>query len=343
MTPPVKAADRPAVASSRRQRIVFMGTPDFAAVALQALVAAGEELGHEVVAVYSQPPRPAGRGHQLQQSPVHALAESERLKVLTPLSLKTPEAMADFAALQADVAVVAAYGLILPQSILDLPRHGCLNIHASLLPRWRGAAPIQRAIAAGDKKTGVTIMQMEAGLDTGPMLLWEAVPISEETTARELHDTLAELGARLILEALQRLPGDPAARDPLVPVPQPAAGVTYAAKLTRADSQLDWRRPAEDLLRAIRAFTPAPGVAIDFGTEKIKVLAAELVRVKGVAAVPGAILADDLTIACGRDALRPTLVQRPGKKPMATSEMLRGFQLPADRLLPLPQEPAPAA
>ncbi|HVI87394.1 MAG TPA: methionyl-tRNA formyltransferase [Dongiaceae bacterium] len=325
----------------RRQRIVFMGTPDFAAVALQALVAAGDELGHEVVAVYSQPPRPAGRGHQVQQSPVHQLAESQRLKVLAPLSLKTPEAIAEFAALDADVAVVAAYGLILPQAVLDLPRYGCLNIHASLLPRWRGAAPIQRAIAAGDRKTGVTIMQMEAGLDTGPMLLWDSVPISEETTARDLHDTLAELGARLILDALQRLPGDPAARHPLVPVRQPAEGVTYAVKLTRADSQLDWRRPAEDLLRAIRAFTPAPGVVLDFGTEKVKVLAAELVRAKGGAAVPGAIIADDLTIACGHDALRPTLVQRPGKKPMATTEMLRGFQLPADRLMPLPPEPAP--
>jgi len=332
-----------AEAAPRRQRIVFMGTPDFAAVALQALVAAGDELGHEVVAVYSQPPRPAGRGHQLQQSPVHQLAESQRIKVLTPLSLKTPEAIAEFAALEADVAVVAAYGLILPQAVLDLPRYGCLNIHASLLPRWRGAAPIQRAIAAGDKKTGVTIMQMEAGLDTGPMLIADSLPITETTTARDLHDALAEIGARLILEALQRLPGDPSAQHPLVPVPQPAEGVTYAAKLTRADSQLDWRRPAEELLRAVRAFTPAPGVVLDFGSEKIKLLAAELVRTKTAAAVPGAIIAEDLTIACGRDALRPTLVQRPGKKPMATAEMLRGFQLPEDRLLPLPPEQAPAA
>jgi methionyl-tRNA formyltransferase len=332
-----------AEAAPRRQRIVFMGTPDFAAVALQALVAAGDELGHEVVAVYSQPPRPAGRGHQLQQSPVHQLAESQRIKVLTPLSLKTPEAIAEFAALAADVAVVAAYGLILPQAVLDLPRYGCLNIHASLLPRWRGAAPIQRAIAAGDKKTGVTIMQMEAGLDTGPMLIADAMPITEATTARDLHDALAELGARLILEALQRLPGDPSVQHPLVPVPQPTEGVTYAAKLTRADSQLDWRRPAEELLRAIRAFTPAPGVVLDFGSEKIKLLAAELVRTKTAASVPGAIIAEDLTIACGRDALRPTLVQRPGKKPMATAEMLRGFQLPEDRLLPLPPEQASVA
>ncbi len=307
-------------------RIVFMGTPDFAAVALQSLIAAG----HRIVAVYSQPPRPAGRGHQLQQSPVHNLAESHRLPVLTPVSLKTPEAQAAFAAHQADVAVVAAYGLLLPQAILDLPRFGCLNIHASLLPRWRGAAPIQRAIAAGDAKTGVTIMQMEAGLDTGPMLLKDEMPITERTTAGSLHDDLAEMGVGLILTALARLP-----TGGLKPVPQPAEGVTYAAKLTRADSQLDWRRPAEDLERAVRAFTPWPGVAIDFGTEKVKVLAAEIVS-QGRGAVPGAIIDDALTIACGRDALRPLIVQRPGKKPMPVAEMLRGFQLPPGRLLPLP-------
>jgi methionyl-tRNA formyltransferase len=331
-----------ATGGSARRRIVFMGTPDFAAVALQALIAAGEptveSAGHQIVAVYSQPPRPAGRGQQVQKSPVHVLAESQRLTVLTPVSLKTAEAQAAFAAHQADVAVVAAYGLLLPQAILDLPRFGCLNIHASLLPRWRGAAPIQRAIAAGDKQTGVTIMQMEAGLDTGPMLLRDSIPIIAETTATDLHDALAELGARLILDALRRLPGDPTATHPLTPVPQPNEGVTYAAKLTRADSQLDWRQPAEDLLRAIRAFTPWPGVAIDFGSEKIKVLAADLVPVSGANVVPGAILDDDLTIACGRDALRPTLVQRPGKKPMTTAEMLRGFQLPPGRLLPLPSD-----
>src|SRR6185369_2198587 len=182
------------------------------------------------------PPRPAGRGQQVQKSPVHLLAESQRLPVLTPTSLKTPDARETFAAHQADVAVVVAYGLLLPQAILDLPRFGCLNIHASLLPRWRGAAPIQRAIAAGDRQTGVTIMQMEAGLDTGPMLLREAIPIVAETTAPRLHDALAELGARMILDVLQRLPGDPKAADPLGPVPQPGEGVTYAAKLTRADS-----------------------------------------------------------------------------------------------------------
>lgn len=320
------------------QRIVFMGTPDFAAVALQALIAAGDVFGHRVVAVYSQPPRPAGRGHQLQKSPVHLLAESQRLPVLTPTGLKTAEALEAFAAHQADIAVVAAYGLLLPQTILDLPRFGCLNIHASLLPRWRGAAPIQRAIAAGDKQTGITIMQMAAGLDTGPMLLRDAIPITSETTASGLHDSLAELGARMILEVLQRLPGDPKAKDPLQPVPQPEAGVTYAAKLTRADSQLDWRRPAEELERAVRAFTPWPGVAIDFGSEKVKLLSATVIKIDGTNLVPGAILDDDLTIACGRDALRPTLVQRPGKKPMTTAEMLRGFQLPAGRLLPLPKD-----
>jgi methionyl-tRNA formyltransferase len=340
---PTGSAEIGTSAGTSPQRIVFMGTPDFAAIALQALIAAGDGQGHRVVAVYSQPPRPAGRGHQLQKSPVHLLAESQRLPVLTPTSLKTPEAQADFAAYQADVAVVAAYGLLLPQAILDLPRFGCLNIHASLLPRWRGAAPIQRAIAAGDKQSGITIMQMAAGLDTGPMLLQQAVPITAATTATSLHDALAELGARLIVNVLQRLPADPAAVDRLSAVPQPAAGVTYAAKLTRADSQLDWRRPAEELERAVRAFTPWPGVAIDFCNEKIKVLAAEKVAIAGIDPVPGAIIDDTLTIACGRDALRPLLVQRAGKKPMTTAEMLRGFQLPPGRLLPLPPASAEGA
>lgn len=308
-------------------RVVFMGTPDFAAVALQSLIAAG----HDIVAVYSQPPRPAGRGQQLQPSPVHTLAESRRLSVLTPVTLRSPEAVAAFAAHQADVAVVVAYGLLLPQAILDLPRYGCLNIHASLLPRWRGAAPIQRAIAAGDTRSGVSIMQMEAGLDTGPVLLADELPITDKTTAETLHDSLAEVGARLILDVLARLPkGD------LKPVPQPETGVTYAAKLSRTDSQLDWRRSAEELERAIRAFTPWPGAVMDFGSEKIKVLAAQIVKLDKQAAVPGAIIDDDLTIACGRDALRPLIVQRPGKKPMPAAEMLRGFQLPPGRLLPLP-------
>jgi methionyl-tRNA formyltransferase len=311
----------------QKLRIVFMGTPDFAAVALQSLIAAG----HDIVAVYSQPPRPAGRGQQLQPSPVHALAESRGLPVLTPISLRTPEAVTAFAAHQADVAVVAAYGLLLPKAILDLPRYGCLNIHASLLPRWRGAAPIQRAIAAGDARSGISIMQMEAGLDTGPVLLVDDLPITDKTTAETLHDSLAEMGARLILDVLERLPkGD------LKPVPQPVDGVTYAAKLSRTDSQLDWRRPAAELERAIRAFTPWPGAVMDFGSEKIKVLAAQVVKLDKAPAVPGAIIDDDLTIACGRDALRPLIVQRPGKKPMPAAEMLRGFQLPPGRLLPLP-------
>jgi methionyl-tRNA formyltransferase len=343
MTEGASASDKNGVATKPRRRVVFMGTPDFAAVALQALIAASESMNHQIVAVYSQPPRPAGRGHQVQKSPVHILAESQRLPVLTPVSLRSEEAQTAFAAHQADVAVVVAYGLLLPPAILALPRFGCLNIHASLLPRWRGAAPIQRAIAAGDKQSGVTIMQMEAGLDTGPMLLREALPIVAETTAPRLHDALAELGARLILDVLRRLPGDPAVQNPLTPVPQPSEGVTYAAKLTRADSLLDWRRPAEELLLAIRAFTPWPGVAIDFGAEKVKVLAADVVRPTGAASVPGAIIGDDLTIACGRDALRPTLVQRPGKKPMTTAEMLRGFQLPPGRLLPLPTATTTAA
>ncbi len=313
---PTVSADGSVAAAATERRIVFMGTPEFAAVALQALIAAGSQRGHRVVAVYSQPPRPAGRGHQLQQSPVQTLAESQRLPVLTPTSIKTPEAQEIFAAHQADVAIVAAYGLLLPQAIIDLP---------------------------GDKQTGVTIMQMEAGLDTGPMLLQQAVPIIDQTTASSLHDGLAELGARMIIETLQRLPGDPTAKEQLTALPQPATGVTYAAKLSRADSQLDWRRPAEELERAVRAFTPWPGVVIDFGGEKVKLLAAQRVAIAGTDPVPGAILDDDLTIACGRDALRPLLVQRPGKKPMTVADMLRGFQLPAGRLLPLPTASAEGA
>lgn len=222
-----------------KQRTIFMGTPGFAAVALKAII----DAGHEVVAVYSQPPRPKGRGMDVQKSPVHILAEESGIDVRTPVSVKTPEAIADFQALQADVAVVAAYGLILPRAILDAPRHGCLNIHASLLPRWRGAAPIQRAIMAGDAETGVTIMQMEEGLDTGSMLLRETLPIAAETNAGALHDALAELGARMIVDALDRLP------DGLSATPQPADGVTYAAKITKDEARIDWRRSALEIDR----------------------------------------------------------------------------------------------
>jgi methionyl-tRNA formyltransferase len=296
-------------------RIVFMGTPAFAAVALKALV----DAGHEVIAVYSQPPRPGGRrGLELQKSPVHALAEELGIAVRTPVSLKSADESAAFGALKAEVAVVAAYGLILPEAVLDAPRHGCLNIHASLLPRWRGAAPIQRAIMAGDVTTGVTIMQMEAGLDTGPMLLKEELAIGADLNAGALHDALAEIGARLICQALDQLPD-------LKPVPQPADGVTYAAKITKEECRIDWRRSAVELDRHIRGLSPVPGAFTEIAGERLTILAADLAPASGA---PGTIVDDRLTIACGEGALRPTLAKRAGKRAMSTEEMLRGFAVP---------------
>jgi methionyl-tRNA formyltransferase len=296
-------------------RIVFMGTPAFAAVALKALV----DAGHDVIAVYSQPPRPGGRrGLELQKLPVHALAEELGIAVRTPVSLKNADEAAAFAALQADVAVVAAYGLILPKAVLDAPRYGCLNIHASLLPRWRGAAPIQRAIMAGDARTGVTIMQMEAGLDTGPMLLKEELPIAADLNAGALHDALAETGAGLIVQALDQLPG-------LTPVPQPVEGVTYAAKITKEECRIDWRRSAAELDRHIRGLSPAPAAFSEINGERLTILAADLTPGSGA---PGTVIDDRLTVACGEGALRPTLVKRAGKRAMSAEEMLRGFAVP---------------
>jgi methionyl-tRNA formyltransferase len=292
-------------------RIVFMGTPAFAAVALKALV----DAGHEVIAVYSQPPRPKGRGMETQKSAVHMLAEEQGIAVRTPTSLRNAEEAAAFAALPADVAVVAAYGLILPKAVLDAPRHGCLNIHASLLPRWRGAAPIQRAIMAGDARTGVTIMQMEEGLDTGPMLLKEELAIGADMNAGALHDALAEVGARLICQALDQLPD-------LKPIPQPADGVTYAAKITKEECRIDWRRSAAELDRHIRGLSPAPGAFTEINGERLTVLAADLAPGSGT---PGTTIDDLLAIACGEGALRPTLVKRAGKRAMSAAEMLRGF------------------
>ncbi|WP_207455307.1 methionyl-tRNA formyltransferase [Azospirillum sp. SYSU D00513] len=303
-------------------RLIFMGTPDFAVPSLNALV----EAGHEVVCVYSQPPRPAGRGQQVQKSPVHRFAEERGIPVRTPKSLRNAEAQAEFAELKADAAVVAAYGLILPQPVLDAPRLGCLNVHGSLLPRWRGAAPIQRAILAGDDETGITIMQMDVGLDTGAMLLKEAVPITPATTASSLHDELAALGARMIVEAL-----DGIAAGRLTAEPQPEEGVTYAAKLTREDGRLDWTQPASYVERQVRALTPWPGCWFDApkaeGTERIKVLKAELAPDARTAA-PGTVLDDRLTIACAGGAVRLTSVQRPGKGPVDGAAFLRGFDLP---------------
>ncbi len=306
-------------------RIVFMGTPDFSVGALSRLVAR-----HEVVAVYSQPPRPAGRGRQLRPSPVAAFAESRGIPVLTPKGLKKAETQAAFRDLKADVAVVAAYGLILPQPVLDAPRLGCLNIHASLLPRWRGAAPIQRAIMAGDARTGVTIMQMDAGLDTGAMLMTRETPITAATTAAALHDTLAAIGADLIVEALD---GITAGR--LTPVPQPEQGVTYAAKIDKAEARIDFDRPAADVLRHIHGLSPFPGAWFAHGAERIKVLAAECVTGAGVTGVggPGVVLDDRLTVACRDGAVRLLTVQRAGKGPASADAFLRGYALPRGTML----------
>lgn len=290
-----------------------MGTPEFSVPVLEALAAS-----HQVVAVYSQPPRPAGRGKELRPSPVQACAERLGLPVRHPVSLKGAEAQAEFAALGADVAVVVAYGLILPQAVLDAPRLGCLNIHASLLPRWRGAAPIHRAIMAGDAETGICIMRMEAGLDTGPVLLREAVAIGAEETTQDLHDRLSAMGARLILTALDRLPT-------LVAETQPETGVTYATKIDKAEARVDWSRPAVEVDRLIRGLSPFPGAWCMAGGERVKLLRSRVVDGRGE---PGAVLGG-LVVACGDGAVEITLAQREGKKAQGPEEFLRGFALPA--------------
>lgn len=294
-------------------RIIYMGTPDFAVPALHALVKAG----HDIAAVYSQPPRPAGRGKALRPSPVHVAAQAMGIDVRTPLSLKDADAQADFAALDADIAVVAAYGLILPRAILDAPRHGCVNIHASLLPRWRGAAPIQRAILAGDNVTGVTIMTMEAGLDTGPMRAKYVTPI-EDKTAGALTDELALAGADLMVEVLDDLALHP-------PLPQPDEGVTYASKIAKAEARIDFAAGGHAVERQVRAFNPFPGAFFEYGGERFRVLAAHVEAHPGIA---GQLLDDSLLIGCGHDAIRPTLIQRAGKGAMSAGELLRGFDMP---------------
>ena len=292
-------------------RIIFMGTPDFSVPVLDALVQAG----HEIAAVYCQPPRPAGRGKKDRPSPVQARAEALGLPVRHPVSLKSPEEQQAFAALGADVAVVVAYGLILPQAILDAPAQGCLNIHASLLPRWRGAAPIHRAIMAGDARTGVCIMQMEAGLDTGPVLLSDATPIGVAETTDQLHDRLSAMGAALIVEALARLPT-------LTPEPQPEEGVTYAAKIDKAEARVDWSQPAEAVDRLIRGLSPFPGAWCEIGGERVKLLHSEPAEGQGA---PGGVLDDALTVACGSGAVRLTRLQRAGKAAQDSQTFLRGW------------------
>ena len=299
-------------------RLAFMGSPDFAVPALQAL----HRAGHDIAAVYCQPPRPAGRGQALRLCPVHNAAEALGLEVRTPKRLRTDLAAHQaFAGLNLDAAVVAAYGLILPQAMLDAPRRGCLNIHASLLPRWRGAGPIQASVLAGDTETGITIMQMEAGLDTGPMLLREALPIGSADTAATLHDRLAEIGARLVLRAL--------AENPLS-TPQPDDGATYAPKLIREDGRLDWNRPAVQIDRQIRAFDPWPGTFSTLNGETLKILSAVVEEATGSA---GTVLDSRLTIACGYGAIRPTRVQLPGRQAMDADAMLRGRPVPTGTIL----------
>ena len=305
-------------------RLVFAGTPEFAALALQAIVAAG----HDVALVLTQPDRPAGRGMALQPSPVKKLALEKGIEVFQPLSLKDAEAQARIAAVGAEVMVVAAYGLILPQTVLDLPRFGCLNIHASLLPRWRGAAPIQRALLAGDAETGVCIMQMEAGLDTGPVLLREAFPILPDDTSATLHDRLAALGARLVVEALGKLP--------LPATPQVLEGVTYAQKIGKAEAQVDWSQSAAELDRHIRAFNPFPGAQAQFGGQTVKLWRAAPVEGGGE---KGQILQVDrnrVVVACGSGALAVSELQKAGGKRLAVREFLAGHPLKAGDRFDLP-------
>ncbi|MDF0489549.1 methionyl-tRNA formyltransferase [Sphingomonas sp. H39-1-10] len=315
-------------------RIIFMGTPDFSVPVLRAIV----DAGHQVVAVYSQPPRRAGRGKALTPTPVARAAETLGIAVRTPVSLRDAEAQTAFAALDADVAVVAAYGLILPRAVLDAPRGGCLNVHASLLPRWRGAAPIQRAILAGDAETGVCIMQMEAGLDTGPVRLEDRTPIADKT-AGVLTDELSAMGARLMVTVLADINAYPA-------VPQPEQGVTYAAKIDKAETRIDWSQSAEQVERQVRAFNPVPGAWFEMAGERVKVLACQVLRPgegrehlensapadasgPGLRRGDGVVLDAALTIACGSGAIRPTLLQRAGRGVVTADELLRGFPIPA--------------
>lgn len=306
-------------------RLAFMGTPDFAVRSLAEIAAAG----HEVARVYTQPPRRRGRGQSEQKTPVHQLAEVLGFPVSTPQSFRDPDVLEEFATLDIDAAIVVAYGQILPQDALDAPRYGCLNLHASLLPRWRGAAPIQRAIMAGDEQTGVQIQQMEAGLDTGPILLSETVRISPEDTAASLHDRLMDTGALMwprLLSALER--------DSLEAVPQSEEGVTYARKISSAEARIDWTRSAEELVNHVRGLSPFPGAWFELDTGKgrtrVKVLQA---RVAGGEGAPGTVLDDSLKIACGEKSLHLTRLQREGKSAMNAEDFLRGNDIPAGMVL----------
>lgn len=300
-------------------KIVFMGTPEFSVPILEALVTGG----HDVVCAYSQPPRPAGRGKKDRPSPVQAKAEALGIPIRHPASLRTPDAQAEFAALDADIAVVVAYGLILPQAILDAPTLGCLNIHASLLPRWRGAAPIHRAIMAGDAETGVCIMQMEAGLDTGPVLLRRSTAIGAHETTGQLHDRLSALGAEAIVDALSLLPT-------LTPETQPDVGVTYAEKIDKAEAAIDWSQPAQVIDRQIRGLSPFPGAWTMMAGQRVKCLGSEMVDGTGAA---GTVLDDKLTVGCGAGAIRLTRLQRAGKGAQDVDVFLRGWPITAGQVL----------
>lgn len=297
-------------------KIVFMGTPDFSVPALTAL----HEAGHDIRAVYTQPPRPAGRGKKLQKSAVHKAAEALGLSVLTPPSMKAGDAVDAFAGHGADCAVVVAYGQILPQAVLDAPKYGCLNIHASLLPRWRGAAPIHRAIMAGDLETGVCIMQMEAGLDSGPVFMREAIPIKKTDTTASLHDRLSALGAQLISETLQSLPDGT-----LEASAQPDEGVTYAHKIDKSEAQIDWSKPAGDIDRLVRGLHPFPGAFTNILGERVKILSGQPLRFDVGDKKPGVFLNDQLLVACGDGAYQIETAQRAGKGAMDRNTFLRGF------------------
>lgn len=299
-------------------RIIFMGSPEFAVPALDALV----EAGHDVAAVYCQPPRPAGRGKADRKTAVHQRAEELGLQVRTPRTLRDADEQAEFAALAADLAVVAAYGLILPKPILEAPRMGCVNIHASLLPRWRGAAPIQRAILAGDNVTGVTIMQMDAGLDTGPMLLKRELPLGRKN-AGQVTEELAKLGAAALLEWIAK---------PTLTEQQPEDGVTYASKIDKAEARIDWARPAEEIERQVRAFAPAPGAWFEANGERVKLLDAR--AGSDASGKPGEVLDDCLNVAAGDGYVRPLKVQRAGRSAMTVDDLLRGFAIPKGAILP---------
>lgn len=302
-------------------RLAYMGTPDFAVPALEALLASS----HQVVCVYTQAPKPKGRGHQLQESPVHALAKAHNIDVRTPKTLRDAGAQAEFSGLNLDLAVVAAYGLILPKPVLEAPRAGCLNLHGSLLPRWRGAAPIQRAIEAGDRDTAICLMKMDEGLDTGPVYAGAMLPITATTSSATLAADMAKAGADLLLQHIEAI-----AASALPALPQSSEGVTYAKKIDKSEARINWAEPAEVLERRLRAFTPWPGLEFALGSEIIKLIRAELVYASGA---PGTLLDAECTIACGVHALRLLSVQRPGRGPVNGADFLRGLHLAPGQVL----------